>query len=69
MSWKSSKQTIIVNSMKVAKYMATSDTAKEAILLKKFITNLIIVLMISNLIHLLYDNNGAIANAKEPRSN
>ena len=36
--------------------------------MKKFITNLSVVHTISNPIPLLCDNNGAIAQAKEPRS-
>ena len=68
MSWKSSKQSTTVDSTTEAEYIAASDAAKEAVWLKKFITDLGLVLMISNPIPLLCDNNGAIAQAKEPRS-
>ena len=68
MSWKSSKQPTTADSTTKAKYIAVSDAAKEAVWLKKFITDLGIVPMILNHIPLLCDNNGAIAQAKEPRS-
>ena len=68
MSWKSSKQPTIADSTAEAKYIAASDAAKEAVWLKKFITEHGLVPMISDPIPLLCDNNGAIAQAKEPRS-
>ena len=68
MSWKSSKQPTIADSTTEAEYIAASDAAKEVVYLKKFITDLGIVPMISDTIPLLCDNNGAIAQAKEPRS-
>ena len=52
----------------VTEYIATSDTAKEAVWLKKFITNLRAVPTISDPIPLLCDNNGTIAQVKEPKS-
>ena len=68
MSWKSSKQPTTVDSMTKAEYIAASDATKEAVWLKKFIIDLGVVPMISHPIPLLCDNNGAIAQAKEPRS-
>ena len=68
MSWKSSKQPTIAYSMTKAEYIAASDAAKEAVWLKKFITDLGVVPMISDPIPLLCDNNGGIAQEKEPRS-
>ena len=67
-SWKISKQPTNVASMTESKYIAASDAAKEAVWLKKFITDLGVVPTISDPIPLLCDNNGAIAQAKEPRS-
>ena len=43
MSWKSSKQDTVADSTIEAEYIATSDTAKEAVWIKKFITGLGIV--------------------------
>ena len=67
-SWKSSKQPTTANSTTEAEYIAASDAAKEAVWLKKLITDLGVVPMISNPIPLLCKNNVAIAQAKEPRS-
>ena len=41
---------------------------KEAVWIKKFITDLEVVPSITNLVDVYSDNNGAIAQAKEPRS-
>ena len=68
MSWKSSKQPTTADSTTEAEYIAASDAAKEAVWLKKFITDLSTVPTISDPIPLLCDNNGAIAQAKDPRS-
>ena len=67
-SWNSSKQPTTSDSTTEAEYIATSDAAKEAVWLKKFITDLGVIPTISNPIPLLCDNNGSIAQAKEPRS-
>ena len=67
-SWKSSKQGVTVDSTTKAEYIAASDAAKEAVWIKKFITELEIIPSIESLIPLYCDNNGAIALAKEPRS-
>ena len=45
-----------------------SGTAKEEVWLKEFITDLHLVPTISDPIPLLCDNNGVIAQVKEPRS-
>ena len=65
-SWKSSKQSIIVNSTTEAEYVAVSDAAKEGFWFKKFIAELRV--MTSDAIPLYCDNNGVIALAKEPIS-
>ena len=67
-SWKSSKQSITVDSTTKAEYIATSDAAKEAVWIKKFITELRIIPYIESLIPLYCENNGATTLAKEPRS-
>ena len=66
-SWKSSKQETVADSTTEAEYIAASDAAKEAVWIKKFITGLDVVPSISNPVDLYCDNNGAIAQAKEPR--
>ncbi|KAI5408298.1 hypothetical protein KIW84_054209 [Lathyrus oleraceus] len=67
-SWKSSKQDTVVDSTTNTEYIAASSAAKEAIWIKKFISELGIVPSIVDPIGLYCDNNGAIAQAKEPRS-
>ncbi|KAK8584146.1 hypothetical protein V6N12_068394 [Hibiscus sabdariffa] len=67
-SWKSSKQDIVTDSTTEAEYIAASEAAKEAVWIKKFITELGVVPSISDAMELYCDNNGAIAQAKEPRS-
>ncbi|KAK9024865.1 hypothetical protein V6N11_064771 [Hibiscus sabdariffa] len=67
-SWKSSKQDTVADSTTDAEYIAASEAAKEAVWIKKFITGLGVILSISDAVDLYCDNNGAIAQAKEPRS-
>ena len=67
-SWKSSKQTTTADSTTEAEYIAASDAAKEAVWIRKFIQQLGVVPTIALPISLYCDNNGAIAQAKEPRS-
>ncbi|KAK9031961.1 hypothetical protein V6N11_056246 [Hibiscus sabdariffa] len=67
-SWKSSKQDIAADSTTEAEYIAASKAAKEAVWIKKFIIELGVIPSISDAIDLYCDNNGAIAQAKEPRS-
>ena len=67
-SWRSSKQDTVADSTTEAEYIAASDTAKEAVWIKKFITGLGIVPSISDPVDLYCDNNGAIAQAKKPIS-
>jgi len=68
MSWKSSKQETIVDSKTEAEHIAASNATKEAVWIRKFISDLVIVPSIVDPIELLCDNNGEIAQAKEPRS-
>jgi hypothetical protein len=67
-SWKSSKQEIVVDSTTEAEYIVASNAAKEVVWIKKFISDLGIVPSIVDPIELQCDNNGAITQAKEPRS-
>ncbi|KAK8597134.1 hypothetical protein V6N12_065610 [Hibiscus sabdariffa] len=67
-SWKSSKQDTVADSTTEAGYIAASEAAKEAVWIKKFITELGVVPSISDALELYCDNNGAIAQAKEPKS-
>ena len=59
---------MIANSTIEAKYITASNVAKEAIWIKNFINKLGVFPSIADLVHLYCDNNGAIAQAKEPRS-
>ncbi|KAK8663809.1 hypothetical protein V6N13_083614 [Hibiscus sabdariffa] len=67
-SWKSSKQDTVADSTTKAEYIAASEAAKEAVWIKKFITGLVVIPSIADAVDLYCDNNGAIAQAKEPRS-
>ena len=51
-----------------AEYIDASDAAKEVVWMKKFISGLDVIPSIINPVDLYCDNNGAIAQAKEPRS-
>ncbi|KAK8547442.1 hypothetical protein V6N12_031579 [Hibiscus sabdariffa] len=66
--WKSSKQDTVAGSTTEAEYIAASEAAKEAVWIKKFITGLGVIPSISDAVDLYCNNNGAIAQAKEPRS-
>ena len=66
--WKSSKQGSTADSTTEAEYIAASEAAKEAVWIKNFVTELGVVPSIENSIPLYCDNNGAIAQAKEPRA-
>ncbi|KAI5411575.1 hypothetical protein KIW84_056585 [Lathyrus oleraceus] len=67
-SWKSSKQDTVADSITEAEYIAASSAPKEAVWIKKFISKLGIGLSIVDPIGLYCDINGAIEQAKEPRS-
>ena len=49
-------------------YIAACEAAKESVWLKNFYTDLEVVLNMEKPLVLYYDNCGAIANSKEPRS-
>ena len=58
----------MANSTIEVEYIIAFDANKDAIWIKKFIIELGIIPSIVNLMDLYYDNNGAIAQVKEPRS-
>ncbi|KAL0411366.1 UNVERIFIED_CONTAM: hypothetical protein Slati_3726300 [Sesamum latifolium] len=66
--WKSSKQDTTVDSTTEAEYIATSEAAKEAVWMKNYIEELGVVPSIADPVVIFCDNNGAIAQAKKPRS-
>jgi len=67
-TWKSSKQSTIADSTTEAEYIAAAEAAKEAVWMKGLLEELRVVPSISDPVDLYCDNNGAIAQAKEPRS-
>ncbi|KAK8694421.1 hypothetical protein V6N13_071974 [Hibiscus sabdariffa] len=67
-SWKSSKEDTVADSTTEAEYIAASEASKEAVWIKKFITELGVIPSIEDVVDLYCDNNGAIVQAKEPRS-
>ncbi|KAL1188988.1 Retrovirus-related Pol polyprotein from transposon TNT 1-94 [Cardamine amara subsp. amara] len=67
-SWKSSKQSTVADSKTEAEYIAASEAAKEAVWIKKFMSELGVIPSVSEPVVLYCDNNGVIAQAKEPRS-
>ena len=68
-SWNSSKQATTADSTTEAEYIAASEAAKEAVWIKKFLIELGVVPSASDPIKVYCDNTGAVAQAKEPRSN
>ena len=67
MTWKSSKQETVADSMCESEYIAASEASKEAIWLKNFIGDLGVVLVIKEPMEIFCDNEGAVALTKEPR--
>ena len=67
-SWKSCKQDTTADSTTEAEYIAASEAAKESVWIRKFISELGVIPTIESPVPLYCDNNGAIAQAKEPRS-
>ena len=58
----------MANSIYEAEYVAASNTIKKAVWLQKFIDKLGVVPSLDGLVPLYYDDTGAIAQAKEPKS-
>ena len=67
-SWRSCKQDTIADSTTKVEYIATSEAAKEAVWIHKFIQELEVVPSIESLITIYCDNSGAFANSVEPSS-
>ena len=67
-SWKSSKQSTMADSTTEAEYIAASEATKEVVRIRKFTAELGVVPSICGPVDIYCDNNGAIAQAKEPRS-
>ena len=67
-SWKSSKQDTVADSTTEAEYIAASEAAKEGVWMRKFLIELGVFPNASSPLNLYCDNNGAIAQAKEPRN-
>ncbi|XP_074313584.1 secreted RxLR effector protein 161-like [Silene latifolia] len=65
-SWKKSKQDTVADSTIEAEYIAASEATKEAVWIRKFVCELGVIPSISSPINVYCDNNGAIAQAKEP---
>ena len=66
--WKSSKQSTVADSTTEVEYIAASEAAKEAVWIRKFMIELGVVPNAGCPVNLYCDNNGAIAQAKEPRA-
>ena len=67
-SWRSVKQSYIVDSTMEAEYVAACEAAKEAVWLKKFLSDPGVVRMEQVPIILFCDNSEAIAQSKDPRN-
>jgi hypothetical protein len=67
-SWKSSKQETIIESTIEAEYITASEAAKDGVWIKRFMIELGVVSSVQGPMEIYCDNNGAIAQAKEPRS-
>ena len=66
--WRSIKQSCITDSTIKAQYVAACEAAKEAVWLRQFLIDLEVVPRANKQITIYYDNSGAVANSKEPRS-
>jgi len=67
-TWRSCKQATVADSTTAAEYIAASEAAKEGVWIKNFVQELGVVPSSAQPIVVRCDNNGAIAQAKEPRS-
>jgi hypothetical protein len=67
-SWKSSKQETVADSTTEAEYITASKAAKEGVWIRKFLSELGVCPSVSSPLYLYCDNNGAIAQTKEPRN-
>jgi hypothetical protein len=67
-SWKSSKHETVADSTTEAEYIAASKATKEDVWIRKFLSELGVFPSVSSPLDLCCNNNGAIAQAKEPRN-
>ncbi|KAK4390334.1 Retrovirus-related Pol polyprotein from transposon TNT 1-94 [Sesamum angolense] len=67
-AWKHSKRATKMDSTTEAEYIVVSEAAKEAVWMKNYNQELGVVLSIVEPVVIFYDNNRAIAKAKESRS-
>ncbi|KAL5825161.1 hypothetical protein ACOSQ3_021224 [Xanthoceras sorbifolium] len=66
--WRSIKQSCIADSTMEAEYVAACEAAKEAVWLRKFLSDLEVVPDIDRHMTFYCDNSGAVTNSKELRS-
>ena len=66
--WRSIKQTCIADSKMEAEYVAACEATKEVVWLRKFLIDLKVAPNMHMPITWYYDNSGAVANSREPRS-
>ena len=67
-SWRSVKQSCIADSTMEVEYVATCEAAKEAVWLKKFLSDLGVMRMEQVPITLFCNNSGVVAQSKDPRN-
>ena len=67
-SWRSVKQSCICQLRHEAEYVAACEAAKEAVWLKKFLSDLGVMRIEQVLITLFCDNSGVVAQSKDPRN-
>ncbi len=63
---KSSKQSTTTDSTTEAECIAASDAAKEAVWIKRFMTELVAILSIESVVPLHCDNNRAVTQLRNP---
>ena len=66
-TWRSCKQSVVAQSTMEAEYVAAAEAVNEVVWLRKFVKQLGVFPSARDLVTILCDNTGAIANAKEPR--
>lgn len=66
-SWRSVKQHCLADSTTKAEYIAACETTKEGVWLRKFMLEFGVVPSIQSPIVFYCDNNGAVANARDPK--
>ena len=67
-TWRTVKQSSIVDSTMEAKYVVAYEVAKEVVWLKKFLSNLGVVRIGQVPITLFCDSSGEVAQLKDPRN-